>query len=149
MGDDGLGAEVIERLSDRSIDAELAQAGTNAFMAMEALDGADRAVIVDALELSEPVGSIWRLEYEDGRFERGVDTTMHDFSVSSALRVGAGTYNLPAEIWLVGAVPASLDPEIGLSEPIRRAVDDVATAACETLDIDQPAEPELKTGNTS
>jgi hydrogenase maturation protease len=52
MGDDGIGARVIETLEPELSDREyvtLANAGTTAFFALEAMSGCDWAIVLDAI----------------------------------------------------------------------------------------------------
>ena len=53
MGDDGVGQAVIDRLDEAASGDESVRAtfaGTTGFFALEAMDGADRAVVVDAVD---------------------------------------------------------------------------------------------------
>lgn len=118
--DDGVGAAVVDRLGD--VDGTVRHAGTNAFLALEAIDGADRAVLVDALEVDEPPGTVLSLPFDGEAFAGDVDVTMHDLSVAEALRVGGAAYDLPSSVWLVGVVPASLEPGTDLSPTVSEQV---------------------------
>lgn len=120
--DDGVGMSVVDRLDDDTVDGPIRHAGTNAFMALEAMDGAGTAVLVDAIEVDEPPGTVLSLPFDGEAFAGDVDVTMHDFSVAEALRVGGAAYDLPSAVWLVGVVPGSLSPGTDLSPAVREQV---------------------------
>jgi hydrogenase maturation protease len=151
MRDDGLGAAVIEALCEQGLDehpaVSLDQAGTTAFFALEAIDGADRAVVVDAIRVpgSEP-GALHRMVYSDGRFE-DVDPQihMHDFSFVDALEAGAQAYDLPEEIVVLGMTPAATTAGLGLSETVAQRLPALVELVREELstggiDLEPPAE---------
>jgi len=131
MGDDGLSAAVLDLLREAGVDAlpdvTLDHAGTTAFFALEAMDGADRAIVVDALQVahSDP-GETHRMVYRDGAFEGGTpDINMHDFSFAEALEAGAGAYEVPEEIVILGMTPKDLSAGLTLSEPVSENVGDL------------------------
>lgn len=129
MRDDGLSAAVTDALREDGIDERedvtIDHAGTTAFFALEAMDGADRAILVDALQIpgADP-GSIHRTAYTDGvPTDEEVEIDMHDFSFSEALTAGDHAYDLPEEIVVIGMVPRDLSAGLSLSDPVARNVD--------------------------
>ncbi|MEF8774186.1 MAG: hydrogenase maturation protease [Halobacteriales archaeon] len=131
MGDDGLSAAVVDLLREDGVDevpgVDLDHAGTTAFFAMEAMDGADRAIVVDAVQMpkSDP-GETHRLVYRDGDFGDGVpDINMHDFSFTEALTAGESAYDVPEEIVVLGMTPKDLTAGMTLSEPVAENVDEL------------------------
>ena len=131
LRDDGVGAAVVEELD--GVADRCTHAGTNAFLALEAIDGADRAVLVDAVDLDAPAGSVHALPFDGESFARGVEVTMHDFSVAEALRVGVDAYEPPEAVWLVGVVPASTDAGTDLTAAVSAAVPEAAAQVRELL----------------
>ena len=126
MGDDGVGYHAVEALADRSLPAgtTVTHAGTTAFLALEAMSGADVAIVVDALGIDEPAGTI--KEYRlDRPSSDAPEVTMHDYSFTDALDVGDAAYDVPDEVYLIGVVPAELDPSVELSEPVSAALPDL------------------------
>lgn len=126
MTDDGIGEAVVDALHERrSVDGEGIQAthtGTTAFLALEAMSGADRAVIVDAVALEAEPGTIHRFEFDGDDSADIPDVMMHDFALSDALGVGADTYDLPEEIVLIGVVPANLSVGMELTELVQQSL---------------------------
>lgn len=141
MGDDGVGYHAIEALreQDETLPAKtsLTHAGTTAFLALEAMSGADRAIVVDALAIDEPPGTI--REYRLDRPDAGApEVTMHDYSFSDALAAGDAAYDVPDTIYLVGVVPQRLEPAIELSEPVAAALPDLVSRIERRLETDEP-----------
>jgi hydrogenase maturation protease len=128
MRDDGVGFHAVEALQERSLPpaTTATHAGTTAFLALEAMSGADRAVVVDALALDAEPGTVRAFRYGDPD-EQVPEVTMHDFSFSDALAVGDAAYDMPDEVILVGVVPAVLEPGLDLSEPVAAALPELVS----------------------
>jgi hydrogenase maturation protease len=135
MGDDGVGRAVIERLDTTGGDTAGVRTtftGTTGFFALEAMDGTDRAVVVDAVDAGGPAGSVHRFRLDRaGRADAtgGVpEVTLHDVSFRDALRSCRSAYDLPDRVVLVGVVPAEVTGRLDLSDAVSVAVP-TATAA--------------------
>lgn len=161
MSDDGLGRAVLDRLGpDTDADGEgdttatdrglggvrpVHFAGTTGFFALEAMDGADRAVVVDAVDADGPPGTVHRFrldrpsgadpgpEQDSGGTEDadagGVpEVTLHDVTFRDALRSCRSAYDLPDRVVLVGVVPAVVAGGLELSDPVAAAVPTAAAA---------------------
>ncbi|WP_302081561.1 hydrogenase maturation protease [Salinibaculum rarum] len=127
MSDDGVGYHAIEALRERSTPAAtLTHAGTTAFLALEAMSGADRAIVVDALALDADPGTVREFRL-DKPSEESPEVTMHDFSFSDALAVGSSAYDLPEEVLLAGIVPETMTPGVGLSEAVEDALPELVS----------------------
>lgn len=127
MGDDGVGARVIETLRESPVSENpgvtLANAGTTAFFALEAMSGCDRALVVDAISTGADPGTIHTYRYVDGAFAGTIpEMTMHDFSFAEALKAGREAYDLPGEILIFGVEPARIEMSMELSDEIGKTV---------------------------
>jgi hydrogenase maturation protease len=134
MGDDGVARAVLRKL-DRN-GSEAAFVGTTALLALEAMDGSNRAVVVDAIDADGPPGTIHRVRADDD--DAAAEVLMHDFTFASATRRCRSAYDLPERIAVVGVVPARIEPAVGLSPPIRRIVPDLAAAVDAERTADRP-----------
>jgi hydrogenase maturation protease len=139
MGDDGLGPAMIRRLEESLLasaeDVRLANAGTTGFLALEAMSGADRAVVIDAISTGADPGGVQEYRCVDGTFQGTVpDVTMHDISFTEALVAGRDVYDLPEEIRILGVEPASVTPGVGLTEQVADALTDVAGLVIDELE---------------
>ncbi len=138
MRDDGVGYHAIQQLDDRSLPPEttVTHAGTTAFLALEAMSGVDRAIVVDALALEEPPGTVREFRFGETDAEMP-DVTMHDFSFSDALAVGNSVYDVPDEILLVGVVPDKLEPGVELSDTVAGVLPELVSRIEARLSTDQ------------
>ncbi len=125
-GDDGFGVEVIRRLAHRGVasaSVELLDVGTGGIrLAQELQSPFDRLIIVDAATRGGAPGSVYTLIVDGVRPTREID--MHTTVPSRALEVAGALGPLPAEIYLVGCEPASVNElTLDLSPAVEAAVD--------------------------
>lgn len=135
MADDGLGRAVVRALELTRPGLASSFAGTTAMLAMEAMDGADRAVVVDAVDAAGPPGTVHRTRLADDGAP--AEVTMHDFTFAEALRTCGSVYDLPERVVVVGVVPAQVEPRVGLSGAVEAGVADAAAAVAAELDGDR------------
>ena len=124
-GDDGFGVEVLRRLAERGIasnSVELLDVGTGGIrLAQELITPFDRLIIIDAATRGGAPGSVYVLAVDDVKPTREID--MHTAVPSRALEVARAFGRLPAEIYLVGCEPVSVDElTMELSPPVAAAV---------------------------
>lgn len=140
MGDDGIGIHAVEALRQESLpsNVQVFDAATRAFDALEYMDGADRAIIVDAYKKNGVPGSIYRFAFnpESGVFEESLNLSMHDINFIDALKVGRGIYELPPEIVIIGIEPEMLECHLGLSAKLSGALPRIIEAI--TSEISTP-----------
>lgn len=123
--DDGFGVEVANRLADRTVPAgvRVAEFGIRGVhLAYELLDGYDALVLVDAVPLGEPPGTVVVMEPDPlPATEAVVDahTMGPDVVLATLARLGGGVDC----IRIVGCQPATLDEGVGLSPSVAAAVD--------------------------
>lgn len=139
MGDDGVGPKIVKRLAESPVgaapDIRLTDAGTTGFLALEAMSGAGRAVVVDAIEAGETPGTVHEYRCVDGTFEtEPPDLTMHDISFTEAMVAGGDVYDLPDEIRVLGVEPADVSIGDELSEPVEKAATELVGILGERID---------------
>lgn len=124
-GDDGFGIEVLRRLGERGVasDAvELLDVGTGGIrLAQELMSPFDRLIIIDAATRGGAPGTVYTLVIDDVRHTREID--MHTTVPSRALEVAQALGPLPAEMFLVGCEPHSVDEwSMELSPAVANAI---------------------------
>jgi len=140
--DDGFGVEVANRLA---AEADLLPAGTRVkeygirgvHLAYELLDGCDVLILVDALAMEEPPGTVAVIEPEPGG---GISTDddppaaldAHSMSPDVVLGTLSHLGGEVGRVLIVGCQPATLADGIGLSPPVAAAVDG-AVELCQQL----------------
>jgi hydrogenase maturation protease len=145
LGDDGFGVEVADRLAGRPMPEGVLVADfgiRGVHLAYELLGGYDALVLVDAVPLGEPPGTIAVIEPDlsdlaltDDDLEPALDA--HSMSPAVVLRTLVGLGGSVGRVIVIGCQPAVLTEGIGLSEPVTAAieaaldaVDDVVLELC-------------------
>ncbi len=122
-GDDGFGIAVYGCLSVGALPegVEAVEVGTGGAAVLDALDGARAAILVDAASFGLAPGAIRRVAGEElSRVEAGASPSSHmDLGFALALTRELGRLP-PTTAYLVQA--GSVDPGLGLSPPVARAV---------------------------
>ena len=110
-GDDGFGVAVLRRLGERGLasdSVELLDVGTGGIrLAQELITPYDRLIIIDAATRGEAPGTVYSLIVDGVQPTHEID--MHTTVPSRALEVAQAFGPLPAEVYLVGCEPLSVD----------------------------------------
>lgn len=142
-GDDGFGRHVFERLRERDdlpSYVELFDAGIAGLDVLRQLDGCAKAVIVDAVRIGAPVGTVHRLQASDLE-PTGGELSLHELGLSGLLAALPAVTRDPPEIVVIGAQVAGVSAFTeALSPPLQDAVPAaVAMVLCEARrDIESP-----------
>jgi|Deesub1362B_J571_1020462.scaffolds.fasta_scaffold00093_91 hydrogenase maturation protease len=135
LKDDGFGIHVIEMLKGMEEfreagggrGVEVVDAMTNTAMLLAAMDGKDKAVIVDAFSMGGEPGDIhvFRFNPHVDEFPSDIMLSIHDMHFKDAINTARGVYELPEEIVIVGAEPKEIDVGMELSQECRNAIPEV------------------------
>jgi hydrogenase maturation protease len=128
LGDDGFGVEVVNRMAGLPMPegTRVTDFGIRGVhLAYELLEGYDALVLVDAVPLGEPPGTI--AVVEPALLDRQGDDapTLDAHSMNPAVVLGAlaGLGGEVGRVLIVGCQPAVIEETMGLSEPVAAAVD--------------------------
>lgn len=130
LGDDGFGVEVVRRLAGTAMPegVKVTDFGIRGIhLAYELLNGYDILVLVDALPRGEEPGTVTLFEPE---IEIGPEETRmplmdaHGMDPATVLGMLADLGGKVERIVLVGCEPATVEEQMGLSEPVAAAVDE-------------------------
>lgn len=127
MRDDGVGIR-IARAVDASSDFEavpVVDAETRTAAILEAMDGHEKAVIVDAISIegAEP-GDVHTFRFDPRREQPPPDVSLsvHDLHFTDAIQAGADAYDLPEELVVLGVEPDDVAVGLGISDACRRSI---------------------------
>lgn len=140
FGDDAYGVEVARRLVDRPMPegVKVGDFGIRGLhLAYELLDGYDTLVLVDALPMGEPPGTVALIEPEldaAGPDETAAPIEAHGMSPAVVLGLMSGLGARVERVLIVGCQPEVLDEGIGLSPVVNAAVESGVAAVLEVLD---------------
>jgi hydrogenase maturation protease len=93
-------------------------------LAYTLLEGYDTLILVDALARGEPPGTLYVLEPDLGAPTPGVLLDGHGLDPASVLAMVERLGGAVGRTVVVGCEPAAVDPGLGLSPPVARAVDE-------------------------
>jgi hydrogenase maturation protease len=125
LGDDGFGCEVIAALLARELPPEVRAEDYGiraAHLAVDLMDDYDLLVLVDALAGEEAPGTIRVIE-PDPLAPETQAVNAHSLGPAATLQLLARMGGKVGRVVVVGCQPASLEPEMGLSAPVRAAVE--------------------------
>lgn len=138
-GDDGVGAAVLEHLTQATLPpgAKLLDGGTPGLETVLLLQDFQRAIIVDAAEMGLEPGQ-WKrfIPGSDGQLQPAdmyLRGTLHYAGLAEALALGEALNVLPKEIVIYGVQPTEIGWAPGLSAAVTAAVPVVCKAILDEL----------------
>jgi hydrogenase maturation protease len=148
VGDDGVGHEIFRQLSKRALPpgVRVCLLGLGGIDIIDHLDGEQLLIVVDAVQLGQPAGTVQVLPWEDIPASDLRPVSGHGIGIREALQVCRRLYPDKAakNVYLVG-VEGSCFNELGagLTDIVRRAVPEAVGRVVELIDsgaVDQPAD---------
>jgi hydrogenase maturation protease len=129
MGDDAAGPVVIDRLAER-VDPSvvLIESVGDATHLLETWRDAGLAVIVDAVVSGGVAGSIQRIDGMQGFPSAWRSASTHLVGLAEAIDLGDAVGVLPAAMVIYGIEIDKVEPGVGLSSAVDKAVDEVAAS---------------------
>jgi hydrogenase maturation protease len=128
FSDDAFGVEVAQRLAGQELPAGVRVEDfgiRGVHLAYELLEGYDALVLIDALPMGEPPGTLVVLEPDlDASPDTGETPIMdaHTMSPTVVLSTLAGLGGRVARVYVLGCQPATLEEGMALSAPVAAAV---------------------------
>jgi hydrogenase maturation protease len=146
--DDGVGVRAAERMANLGLspEIEVCDAGTVGLEAAQLLEGRKRVVVVDAIDVGAPPGTVFRLAPEQLRPYVNSAVSLHDLHLLDALNETRLVGTAPEEVVVLAVQGGDWSTGIGLSPAVEAALDKIVRSACELLDV--PQEPLRSTANT-
>lgn len=122
--DDAAGREVVRRLRRRAPGGvRLAELGGEGAALLEAWEGADLVILVDAVASGAAGGTVYRFDAADGPLPAVLlrDST-HAVGVADAVELARALGRLPRRLLVYGIEGEHFSAGVGLSPRVRRAV---------------------------
>lgn len=142
LADDGLGVEAVHWLVERyrlPVGVRVVDGGTLGLTLLTELASADQAILVNAVALDEPAGTLVRLEDDDVPSSVDEHLSPHQMSVANLISAAQMIDQFPRHIVLLGLVPELLQVQLGYSSAVRAALPRlVAAIAKECEDLGRP-----------
>jgi hydrogenase maturation protease len=136
-GDDAVGPLIADRL--RAAGATLLDCNDEPTRLLDAWDGLELVVIVDAVRSGAAAGTVHRIDAGDGPLPRelGLAST-HAFSIADTLELGRALGRAPRRVVVVGVEGAAFDMGDPLTPAVAAALPKVADAVLAELRAEQP-----------
>ena len=140
FGDDAFGVEVAGRLAGRELPdgVRLGEYGIRGIhLAYELLEGYDTLVLIDAVPIGQPAGTVAVIEVDmDDVVSAGdVGIDAHTMSPASVLGTLGHIGGRVERVLVVGCQPESVEERIGLSAPVAAAVEVAVDEVVKVLDV--------------
>ncbi|MCM2264176.1 MAG: HyaD/HybD family hydrogenase maturation endopeptidase [Desulfuromonadales bacterium] len=136
MTDDGFGVRAVEALSSRYRfpgDVRLLDGGTLGLDLLPHLEEIDHLLIIDALEMQAPPGTVFRLEGDEVPRAFASKLSVHQMGVQDLLAVSELMGHLPRELVVWGVQPESIEMGTELTATATTALAPVIEGVVEEL----------------
>ncbi len=137
MSDDGLGSRIISELQERFLPCEqvsLLDGGTLGLDLLPRLEGVDKLLIIDALQMGAEPGAVFRLEGDDVPRAFANKLSVHQMGLQDLLAVAELQGHLPGELVVIGAQSAVIEMVMELSPAVKASFDKVLSAVLAELE---------------
>ena len=136
LGDEGVGVHAVEALKrkyDFPEELRLLDGGTLGLDLLHLIEGMDRVLFVDAVELKEKPGTFAVIEGEDLPSLLEPKLSLHHVGLSDLLFASGFLGTRPAEIVLIGIQPETMEIGLELSKTIKERFDKLLETVLEKL----------------
>jgi hydrogenase maturation protease len=123
--DDGVGPQAAQAIAETRIVPEGVQVldgGTLGLSLLPYLEDAERAILVDAIEVDAPPGTLVRLEGDEVGPAVAARLSVHQVGVSDLIEAARWRGRIPPTLVLLGLVPASTELGVELSPRVQAAM---------------------------
>jgi len=136
MSDDGMGCLAVDRLQENyrfPSEVTLLEGGTLGLDLLPHLEGIDRLLIIDALDMRATPGSVFRLEGEEVPRAFASKLSVHQMGVQDLLAVAELQGHLPSELVVWGIQPESIEVGTELTRPVKDALEQLLAGVLDDL----------------
>jgi hydrogenase maturation protease len=131
MGDDGLGVEVVEALSDRWAERatlRFLDGGVWGMRLLPFIEEADRLIVVDAIRAGAEPGALVRLERHEIPRHLNAKLSPHQIDLGEVFAVAELRGHFPPEAVAIGIEPETVQAYVPLSAVVRASVPELIEA---------------------
>lgn len=136
MADDGVGLAALARLEEEWFiprEVELVDGGTWGMNLLPVIERADRVIILDAIDLGDPPGTLIRLEGDEIPRFLAMKLSPHQVDLREVLALAELRGTLPEQVIALGIQPARVEMSTTFSPEVAARVDQLIHLAAETL----------------
>ncbi len=136
MSDDAFGGRAVEELRQRyrfEPLVELVDGGTLGLDLLPFFEGVEKLLIIDALQMQEAAGKVFRLAGEEVPRAFASKLSVHQMGVQDLLAVAELQGNLPAELVVWGVQSASVEMSLEMSPEVAASLEAVVQGVVDEL----------------
>ena len=136
MADDGVGLAALARLEEEWFiprDVELVDGGTWGMNLLPVIEAADHVLILDAIDLGDPPGTLIRLDGEEIPRFLAMKLSPHQIDLREVLALAELRGTLPRQIIALGIQPARVEMSTVFSAEVGSRFDQLIHLAAEVL----------------
>jgi hydrogenase maturation protease len=136
MADDGVGLAALARLEEEwfiSRDVELVDGGTWGMNLLPVIERADRVLILDAIDLGDPPGTLIRLEGDEIPRFLALKLSPHQIDLREVLALAELRGTLPGEVIALGIQPERVEMSTTFSPAVAARFDQLVHLAADIL----------------
>ncbi|MBE0501832.1 MAG: HyaD/HybD family hydrogenase maturation endopeptidase [Desulfuromonadales bacterium] len=136
MSDDSVGVRAIQRLQSEYQVPEgvtLLDGGTLGLDLLPYIELADTLLIIDALEMQAPPGSLFRLEGDEVPRAFANKLSVHQMGLQDLLAVAELQGYVPQKLVVHGIQAGSIEMKLALSSPVEQAMESLNNAVIDEL----------------
>lgn len=121
--DEGIGIHLIRYLECKGLppDVELVDGATGGFDLLSFIEGAERVIIVDAVQGNGSPGDIYRFAPDDFDVESFPKTSLHDICLKDIFHIVKLTGTMP-QVTIFGVEPKTVDWGMDLTDEVKAAL---------------------------
>ena len=137
LGDDGVGLRMLEAMGSAPVGTELVDGGTQGLALLSYLENREAIIILDAVGLGAPPGTVHVLHGEDiDRFRAARASTAHEGNALELLAIASllGVLKDDVAVMVVGIEPGRIATGIGLTTEVEAAVGEALSACRAAID---------------
>lgn len=138
MTDDAFGHQMINALQERfrfPVEIVVLDGGTLGLDLLPHLEGIDRLLVVDALEMGAVPGTVFRLAGEEVPRAFAGKLSVHQMGLQDLLAVAELQGHLPAELVVWGVQSQSITMGLELSAPVAAAMEEAIAGVIRELTV--------------
>ena len=138
LGDEGVGVRVVEELKGLELPDGVAvvEGGTAGLGLVGLMEGYQRVIIVDAVNMGHPPGRVVRFTPADVQFKVAeAPLSLHHIGLGEVLALAKALGVAPAELVIVGIQPGRIEGQIGLSPEVEGAIPHSIGIILDELDV--------------
>lgn len=136
MNDDAVGIRAVEELQKRYLFPEivdLLDGGTLGLDLLPRLEGVEKLLIIDALQMGATPGAVFRLEGEEVPRAFANKLSVHQMGLQDLLAVSELQGHLPPQVVVCGAQAESIEMGLQMSAAVTEAMDELLASVVAVL----------------